>query len=37
MFETGYPGFDAHCKLHTELMVELNAKISQIISHKEFP
>jgi len=37
MLEVGYPGFEAHCKLHTDLMVELNAKIGRIVSHREFP
>jgi len=37
MLETGYPCFDAHQKLHTNLMVELNSKISRVVSHREYP
>lgn len=37
MYEIGYPDFDAHCKLHADLIKELNEKISRVVSHKEFP
>lgn len=37
MLETNYPGAASHHKIHTALMVEFNAKISRVVSHREYP
>ena len=37
MLETGYPDYEEHQKIHTNLMIELNVKISRVVSHKENP
>ncbi|MCK4744356.1 MAG: bacteriohemerythrin [Sulfuriflexus sp.] len=37
MLETGYPNYEEHQKIHTNLMIELNANISRVVSHKEYP
>ncbi len=37
MLETGYPDFEAHQKIHTDLMIELNAMIANVVSQREFP
>ena len=37
MLETAYPHFEQHQKIHTELLIELNAKISKVVSHREYP
>jgi len=37
MLETGYPDFKKHQKIHSNLLIELNAKISKVVSHREYP
>lgn len=37
MLETGYPDYEKHQKIHTNLLIELNAEISKVISHREYP
>lgn len=37
MLETAYPNYEAHQKIHTDLMIDLNAMISRVVSHREFP
>jgi hemerythrin-like metal-binding protein len=37
MRETGYPAFEAHQKLHAELLEELNVLVARVVSRREFP
>jgi hemerythrin len=37
MHEIGYPEVDAHSKLHTALLVELQMELQKIQHHAEFP
>ena len=37
MYETNYPGIEAHITVHTHLMVKLNNMISKLTSRQEFP
>lgn len=37
MRETGYPGLEAHAKVHGELLAELRAFIQRLTERREFP